>query len=54
LKKLFGKILGQLNSIVPIVSDDIFGIESRVKEMLNSYLGIGVDDVRFVWDGWNW
>jgi hypothetical protein len=37
-----------LNSIVLIVSDDIFGIESRVKDMLNSYLGIGVDDVRFV------
>jgi ABC-type glutathione transport system ATPase component len=37
-----------LNSIVSIVSDGLFGIESRVEEMMNSYLGIGVDDVRFV------
>jgi nucleoside-triphosphatase THEP1 len=37
-----------LNSIVPIVSHDIFGIDSRVEELTNLYLGIGVDDVRFV------
>jgi hypothetical protein len=37
-----------LNSIVPSVSDDLVGIGSQVEELMNSYLGIGVDDVRFV------
>jgi mannose/fructose/N-acetylgalactosamine-specific phosphotransferase system component IIB len=38
-----------LNSIVPKFFYDHPGIESRVEEMLNSYLGIDrVDDVRFV------
>jgi ABC-type oligopeptide transport system ATPase subunit len=49
IDEIVGKILGQLNSIVPIFFDDRPGIESRVEEMQNSYLGIGrVDDVRFV------
>lgn len=48
IEEIAGKILGQLNSIVPIVSHDIFGIDSQVEELTNLYLGIGVDDVRFV------
>ncbi|XP_062172360.1 disease resistance protein RUN1-like [Alnus glutinosa] len=49
IEEIVVEILDKLNSIVRmIVSDDIFGIESRVDKMLNSYLGIGVDDVRFV------
>ncbi|XP_062173086.1 disease resistance protein RPV1-like [Alnus glutinosa] len=49
IEEIVVEILDKLNSIVrPIVSDDLFGIESRVDKMLNSYLGIGVDDVRFV------
>ncbi|XP_059429295.1 disease resistance protein RUN1-like [Corylus avellana] len=48
IQEIVGKILGQLNSIVPIVSDELFGIGSRVEEMMNSYLGMGVDDVRIV------
>jgi hypothetical protein len=37
-----------LDSRIPIVSDELLGIESRVEKLMNSYLGIGVDDVRFV------
>jgi hypothetical protein len=49
IEEIVGKIFGQLmSSIVPIVYEGLFGIESRVEEMINSYLGIGVDDVRFV------
>jgi nucleoside-triphosphatase THEP1 len=48
IEEIVGKILDKLNSIVSIVSDGLFGIESRVEEMINSYLGIGLDDVRFV------
>jgi len=49
IEEIVVEILDKLNSIVRlIVSDDLFGIESRVDKMLNSYLGIGVDDVRFV------
>jgi hypothetical protein len=48
IEEIVGKILGQLNSIVPFVSDDLVGIGSQVEELMNLYLGIGVDDVRFV------
>jgi len=48
IEEIVEKILGQLNSIVPFVSDDLVGIDSRVEELMNLYLGIGVDDVRFV------
>jgi hypothetical protein len=48
IQEIVGEILRQLDSRVPIVSDELFGIESRVQKLMNSYLGIGVDDVRFV------
>lgn len=48
IQDIVGKILGLLNCIFPVVSDDLFGIGPRVEKMMNSYLDIGVDDVRFV------
>jgi hypothetical protein len=42
IEEIVGKILGQLNSTVPVVSDDLVGIDSRVEELMNFYLGIGV------------
>jgi hypothetical protein len=48
IEEIVGKIFGQLNSKVPFVPNDLVGIDSQVDELMNLYLGIGVDDVRFV------
>ncbi|KAF5468058.1 hypothetical protein F2P56_012240 [Juglans regia] len=49
IQQIVGKIHdGKLNSIVSAVSKKLVGIGSRVEEMMNSYLNIGPDDVRFV------
>ncbi|KAG2666088.1 hypothetical protein I3760_15G039000 [Carya illinoinensis] len=52
IQEIVGKIhdgkFRKLNSIVSVVSKKLVGIGSRVEEMMNSYLNIGPDDVRFV------
>ncbi|KAF5468048.1 hypothetical protein F2P56_012235 [Juglans regia] len=49
IQEIVGKIHdGKLNSIVSTVSKKLVGIGSRVEKMMNSYLNIGPDDVRFV------
>ena len=42
------KIFSELNREFPSVCEELVGIDSRVKEVLDLYLGEGLGDVRFV------
>nr|POF04641.1 tmv resistance protein n [Quercus suber] len=48
IEEIVRKIYGQLNSIYSNVHEDCVGLDSRVTEIKNSYLGIGLEDVRFI------
>ena len=48
IEEIVRKIYGQLNSIYSNVHKDFVGLDSRVTEIKNSYLGIGLEDVRFI------
>ncbi|XP_030960919.1 TMV resistance protein N-like [Quercus lobata] len=48
IEEIVRKIYGQLNSIYSNVHEDCVGLDSRVAEIKNSYLGIGLEDVRFI------
>ena len=48
IEEIVGKIYGQLNSIYSNVYEDFVGLNSRVEEINSSYLGIGVEDRRFI------
>ncbi|XP_050273661.1 disease resistance protein Roq1-like isoform X3 [Quercus robur] len=48
IEEIVRKIHGQLNSIYSNVHEDCVGLDSRVTEIKNSYLGIGLEDVRFI------
>ena len=48
IEEIVGKIYGQLNSIYSNVHEDCVGLDSRVTKIKNSYLGIGLEDVRFI------
>ena len=48
IEEIVRKIYGQLNSIYSNVHEDFVGLDSRVTEIKNSYLGIGLEDVRFI------
>ena len=48
IEEIVGKIYGQLNSIYSNIYEDCVGLKSRVEEINNSYLGIGLEDIRFI------
>ena len=48
IEEIVKKIYGQLNSIYSNVHEDCVGLDSRVTKIKNSYLGIGLEDVRFI------
>ncbi|KAL0006306.1 hypothetical protein SO802_013867 [Lithocarpus litseifolius] len=48
IEEIVRKIYGQLNSIYSNVHEDCVGLDSRMTEITYSYLGIGLEDVRFI------
>ncbi|XP_075649786.1 TMV resistance protein N-like [Castanea sativa] len=48
IEEIIARILRELNRKFLTASNDLFGIESRVEELLEKYLHMGLDDVRFV------
>ena len=48
IEEIVRKIYGQLNSTYSNVHEHCVGLDSRVTEIKNSYLGIGLEDVRFI------
>ena len=46
VQKIIARILRELK--ISSVSKDLFGIESRVEELLEKYFRVGLDDVRYV------
>ncbi|XP_050286581.1 disease resistance protein RUN1-like [Quercus robur] len=48
IKEIVREILGDLNSSYSYVHKDLVGIKSRVKEMEDLCLGMGLNDVRFI------
>nr|XP_023920444.1 TMV resistance protein N-like [Quercus suber] len=48
IEELVGKIFSDLNFIYSSVHKDLVGIKPRVDNMMNSYLQLGLNDVRYI------
>ena len=48
IEELVGKIFSDLNFIYSSVHKDLVGIKTRVNNMMNSYLQLGLNDVHFI------
>ena len=48
IEELVGKIFSDLNFIYSSVHKDLIGIKPRVDNMMNSYLQLGLNDVRYI------
>ncbi|XP_075648262.1 TMV resistance protein N-like [Castanea sativa] len=48
IQKIIERIFSELYHKLPYVSEDLVGMDSCVEEMLDSYIGEGLGDVRFV------
>ncbi|KAL4597203.1 hypothetical protein ACB092_12G218600, partial [Castanea dentata] len=48
VQKIIERIFSELYHKLPYVSEDLVGMDSCVEEMLDSYIGEGLGDVRFV------